>query len=40
MKATKQEVEKEGKVEVAGILFDASDVAKLYQEIVGVKGGL
>lgn len=36
----KQEVEKEGKVEVAGILFDASDVEKLYQEIVGVKGGL
>lgn len=26
--------------EVAGILFDASDVEKLYQEIVGVKGGL
>ena len=36
----KQEVEKEGKVEVAGILFDASDIEKLYQEIVGVKGGL
>lgn len=36
----KQEVQKEGKVEVAGILFDASDVEKLYQEIVGVKGGM
>lgn len=36
----KQEVQKEGKVEVAGILFDANDVEKLYQEIAGVKGGL
>ena len=32
----KKEVEKEGKVEVAGILFDANDVEKLYQEIRGV----
>lgn len=35
----RKEVEKEGKVNVAGILFDATDVDKLYNEIIAAKGG-